>query len=58
MSVEKQPRRLRKELKVLTREGCPACGGTGLKVLNEYSPVMRKLSVTIEVCNCVRVAAE
>ena len=42
-------------LKVVCAETCENCGGTGLRVKNEYNSYSRELEVTVDVCPCVKV---
>ena len=45
----------RNALKVVCDDICIHCGGSGLRVKNEYNAFSRKLEVTVDVCPCVKV---
>jgi hypothetical protein len=50
-------RKLRRQLVVKASDGCSQCGGSGLRVENQYYAGTRRLEVTIDVCPCVKVTA-
>lgn len=46
---------LKRTLRLVANDNCKFCEGTGVKATNEYERVSRKLVVTFEICECVRV---
>jgi len=52
MSTKKS---LKKTMRLVAKDDCEHCQGTGIKAVNEYVGISRLLRVEFAICSCVRV---
>jgi hypothetical protein len=48
-------RKIKRSLRVIAKEDCENCSGSGMKVSSTYYDILRKLDITVEICSCVHV---